>query len=238
VNAFETGRILDRETVVAFIPSGTGCVESARNDNVWCGLPLVDRILKEVGRPMQELIRRTRRLGPLDGGAVVLLTGCRPGAGCTTVAMAFASAAARENSVLLIDGDLSQRGLSAHLGLPVRFGWDDALADLCSLDEALHAAGAPLRCPVLPLRQAAGDLSGSLNPRVLAEWHAQVRRDFELVVIDGGPVWDSGAGWAPWADVAVLVCDSGQKLAEDWAAGWDRLEEGGACVLGIVETLS
>jgi Mrp family chromosome partitioning ATPase len=232
VNRFEAISSVAPESSVAFIPAETAPAPAG------AGLALVDRMVQAIGRPLEELARRTRRVGPADQGAVVLLTGCRRGIGCTTVSLALATAAARDQAVLLIDGDLVERGLSVQLGLPAGFGWEDALADRCTLDEALHPAGPQAGWPVLPLRQTTPDPSDLLSHPVLAVWPTQLRRDYDLVFIDGGSVWDGGAAWAALADVVLMVCDSGQQLADDWAHGWDRLEESGAYVLGIVETLT
>ena len=65
---------------------------------------------------------------------------------------------------------------------------------------------------------------------------AALRREHRLVVIDGGSVWEAGARWAPWVDTAVVVCDSREAGGDEWAAAWDRLEEGGTHVLGIIES--
>lgn len=197
---------------------------------------LVDRIVREMGPSLTDLARRIRRDSPTHEGAIVLLTGCRRGVGCTTVAQALARAAAAEQAILLIDGDLEEPGLSARLEDRPPVGWDSALRGLCPLEQVLvREADPPLT--LLPLSQTAAALSGLLAYPALARWQASFRRDFDLVVLDGGAVWDGGAAWAPWVDMALVVCDSGDKLAEDWAKAWDRLEEAGTHVLGIIETL-
>ena len=199
-------------------------------------LPPVEWLLRELGQPLAQLARRVRRLGPLDGGAVVLLTGCRPGVGCSTVSLALAGAAARERPALLLDGDLDRAGLSALFGGPP-VGWEQALRGLCPLGPPRRHPGPGTTLAFLPLRPPVTDPERLLAEPALPAWLARLRRDYGLIVLDGGAVQGPGARWAPLADCALLVCDSGQAPANDWAEAWDRLEEGGTSVLGIVETL-
>lgn len=200
------------------------------------GPSLVDRIVRERGPSLRGLARRLRAEHPGNTGVVVLLTGSRRGVGCTTAVLALARAAAEEQAVFLIDGDWPEPGLSARLGEPVRLGWEDALRGLCPpADVVLRQADPPLS--LLPLRGPIAEAPALLASPAWEHWQVQFRRDYDLVLVDGGSVWDGGVAWAPWADVALVVCDSGHKLAEDWAQAWDRLEEGGARVLGIIETL-
>jgi Mrp family chromosome partitioning ATPase len=69
-------------------------------------------------------------------------------------------------------------------------------------------------------------------PRLIAD----LRGDFDLIVIDGGTVHDAGHHWAPWVDAALLVCDASQSRSAEWASAWDLLEEKGTHVLGVIET--
>jgi Mrp family chromosome partitioning ATPase len=201
-------------------------------------LGLVDRLLSEVGQALEQLARRIRRLGRADGGTVALLTGCRHEVGCTAIALALATAAAREHAVVLMDGDVSRRGLSKLLAKPAAVGWDDALRGAGSLDTALQHLDFPPSMGFLALRDTGPTASDLPSLIELTPWQNRLREQFDLLIIDGGSVWESGGRWASWSDVALTVCDSGQKLAHDWAKAWDCLEEGGAYVLGIVETFA
>jgi hypothetical protein len=134
-----------------------------------------------------------------------------------------------------MDGDLTGRGLSGLAEEPTRFGWTDALQGAGPFDQALQSvAGHDLA--FLPLRGANADSDLILSHAALPLWLARLRREFRLLVLDGGSLPEGGAGWARWADVALLICDASRTTPSERAQGWDRLEAEGAHVLGIVET--
>jgi Mrp family chromosome partitioning ATPase len=199
---------------------------------------LAERIVRELGQALSDLAWRARQFGRTDRGACVLVTGNQRGTGCTTVALALAAAAAVDQSVLLIDGDLETRGLSARMTEPPEAGWEDAFQGYCPLDHVVHSIEPSPGFAFVPLRRTATDPALLLAQSARSAWHSQLRSDYDLILIDGGSVWNAGALWAPWVDVALVVCDANHKLSNDWALGWDRLEEGGTAVLGIVETFS
>jgi Mrp family chromosome partitioning ATPase len=199
---------------------------------------LADRIVRELGQPLNDLAWRVRQFARTDRGACVLMTGNQRGTGCSTAAMALAAAAAADQSVLLIDGDLETRGLSARMRATPEAGWEDALQGFCPLDQVVHSIEPPPGFAFAPLRQTVTDPLLLLAEAALTVWQRQLRNDYDLILIDGGSVWNNGVQWALWVDAALIVCDANHKLGGAWALGWDRLEEGGTAVLGIVETFS
>jgi len=227
---------LVEDTDVAFVPVSSQPPVLRRTRFV--DFHLVERIVRELRQPLGDLAWRARQIGRHDRGAFVLLTGSQRGTGCTTVALALATAAAEEQSVLLVDGDLETRGLSTRMQEMPEAGWEDAFQGFCPLDQVMHSIEPPPGFAFLPLRETVADPAHLLAQPALATWQNHLRYDYDLIFIDGGSVWKSGVPWAPWVDAALVVCDANHKLAGDWAQGWDRLEEGGAAVLGIVETFS
>jgi Mrp family chromosome partitioning ATPase len=209
---------------------------AARPSVDFSGVPLADRLWHELAQPLTDLALQARRRGPREGGTVLLLTGCRRGAGCSTVALALAQAAATEMPVLLAEGDLDRPGLSALSGTQAPFGWEEVVRGQCSFAEALHGVDRREGLAFFPLKQPVADPGRLWAHPALQVWLAQLRQTYGLVVLDGGPAGQTGCRWAARADVAVLVCDAGRQPGYDWAPVWDRLEEGGAEVLGIVET--
>jgi Mrp family chromosome partitioning ATPase len=198
-------------------------------------LPVVPQLLEGLERPLADLARRVRRMGPLDGGSIVLLAGCRRGVGCSTVALALAAAAAAERRVLLLDGDLDRAGLSTLLcGACRGAGWEAYVHGGQITEPVLAAVDCADMLTFLPLGGPAVDPQQFVNEPAVAELLAQWRGDYGLTVIDAGTVGDSGSLWGPATDAVLLVCDSSQP--EDWGESWDRLEGSGAQVLGIVET--
>lgn len=218
---------------VTFVPPPGG-VQSGPADLP--RMPRVREIVAELAQPLAELVRRIERLGPVSGGAVALVAGCGRGAGCTTVSAALAAVAAGSRPTLLLEGDLSHPGLATLAGPRSSFGWDDAVQGACSLGQALHYLDPARRLACLALRRAAGRPDELLAKAAAQKWLEGLREEYGLVVLDGGSVWEGGARWAPWADVSLVVCDAGRTAADDWARAWDRLEDGGSHVLGVVET--
>jgi len=221
---------------VTFVPLPEPTAARARAAVSLPGPPLAERLLHELGPSLKDLAAVACGASRADDGTAVLLTGCRRGAGCSTVAWALARAAAEQGPVLLMDGDLNGRGLSK-LGEGLdTFGWTDALEGLGPFDQALRqVAGQDL--VFLPLREPNAQSDRILSHAALPLWLARLRREFRLIVLDGGPLAESGAGWARWVDAALLVCDLGQTPAGERTGGWDQLEAEGTHVLGIVETL-
>lgn len=200
------------------------------------GMPHARQIVAELAQPLADLVRRVERLGPVSGGTVALIAGCGRGTGCTSVAAALAAVAAASRPTLLVDGDLTNPGLAPLAGLRSASGWDEAVRGECSIGQVLQYLDASRRLACLLLRRPAPRPDELLATAAARKWLSGLREDYGLVVVDGGSVWESGARWAPWADVSLLVCDSGRTAPDDWARGWDRLEDGGSHVLGLVET--
>ena len=198
-------------------------------------VPILGQVIAELGDPLAELARRIQRVGAVSGGTVVLVTGCRSGVGCTTVAVALAAVAASERDVLLVDADSHNPRLAAAMQLSAPSGWDEVTEQNGILEDALlHPAP---RLAVLPLNPSPGRRVDRAAPAA-TEWLARFRQDYSLIVLDGGSVWESGWRWASAVDVALVVCDSDRTVADEWARAWDRLEESGAHVMGIVETFT
>ncbi len=228
----------DVGTGVTFVPAPSARRGPFRVPKYFGHLPLLYRIITELGSPLADLAARARRLGPVTAGTVILLTGCRRGVGCTTMAVTLAAAAAAEAPLLLVDGDLDEPRLAPLLDVRASLGWDEALRSGRPYTRALYPLDAAQRLNVLPLKDKVAAPEETAADPDLTDWLTSFRRDYSLIVVDGGSVWESGTLWAPRADVAIVVCDSGRRLADEWARAWDRLEERGTHVLGVIETFA
>lgn len=204
----------------------------------FAGVAPVDSLLGALRQPLLELARRTRRLGPADTGAMLLLAGCGRGVGTSMLALALAGAAAAEMPVMLIDGDLGHPGLSEMLDQPAELGWEDAVRGLCDFDRPVQYADSNGRIAFLPLQRAVSDPGELMCKPALRVWLPQLRQDYGLIIVDGGSVFNTGSKWAPWVDVSMLACDARKKHVQDWAPAWDALEKGESHVLGILETFA
>ena len=90
----------------------------------------------------------------------------------------------------------------------------------------------------MPLRTASPEMDVLVRDSRLPRLLAELREDFELIVIDGGTVHATGNLWGPCVDTALLVYDSSQSRPDEWASAWDILEEKGATALGVIETFA
>jgi Mrp family chromosome partitioning ATPase len=191
----------------------------------------VERMASELGQRLLELARKARRLGPVDQGAVLLVAGCSQDCGVTSLALALGRAASAEYSVGLLDGNLLNADLSRLASRSIHQDWTDALFGTCSFADAQLVLDADRRLTILPLKRAvrAATLAGHSPGEVLSA----LRQERELVIVDGGPI--TACHWTEGADASLLVCDPRRTPQKHWAAAWDRLEQGGSQVMGVVE---
>lgn len=169
---------------------------------------------------------------------VLLFTSCHRAEGRTSLVLALARRlAARPLRTLLIDADLGGPMLASALGLRVRAGLDDVVERDVVLSEAIHETHGG-RLSILPLR------GGVERPReFLASpgWSlvmARARREFDLVLLDGGPLFTglSAAALHRTVDAAVLVVHRGLTTDRALERAAEVLEAGGVPLLGLAET--
>lgn len=169
---------------------------------------------------------------------VLLFTSCHRAEGRTTLVLTLARALGRRpGRTLLIDGDLGGPMLGRLLGLSPRLGLDDVVADDRPLAEALiespddHLTILPLRAPVARPREFLASPGWSCLM-------ARVRREFDLVLIDGSPLFTglSAAVLHRSVDAAVLVYHHGLTGDRSILRAQEVLEAGGVPLLGVAET--
>ncbi|GIW79191.1 MAG: hypothetical protein KatS3mg105_0998 [Gemmatales bacterium] len=197
-------------------------------------LCLVDRLVHDLRDAFRSLSRRVRSLGPFQSATRLLLAGVRDAVGCSTTALAFAKALAGDIRVLLVDGNFRRPGLSMLLHHST-FGWEDALRGRCSLAHPLQFADPERLVSFLPLSAPITKPDEVFHGPALQAWFSQLCQDYDLLIIDGGPVQQTGYRWATCADCAILICD---QKHHDRAKAWDTLEENGIHVLGVIETFA
>jgi Mrp family chromosome partitioning ATPase len=174
----------------------------------------------------------------LRGTKTVLFTSCHRAEGRTTLVLALARALARKpGRTLLVDADLTGPMLARQLGLRPALGLDDVIDGGLSLAEALveapddHLTVLPLRAPVVDPRAFSGGPGWSCAL-------ARLRRDFDLVVLDGGPVFNGLSAAAPVRSVDAAVLVHNPSVTGDRALLRARaaLESAGIPLLGLAET--
>jgi capsular exopolysaccharide synthesis family protein len=169
---------------------------------------------------------------------VLLFTSCHRAEGRTTLVLTLARCLARRpGRTLLVDADLTGPMLSRTLGLRPEIGLEDVVEEGQALSDALIEA-AQERLWVLPLRAAVA------RPRELlasAGWSclmARLRREFDLVLVDGSPMFTglSAAVLHRSVDAAVLVLNSKMTGEQSLLRAREVLEGGGIPLLGLAET--
>jgi Mrp family chromosome partitioning ATPase len=165
---------------------------------------------------------------------LVLLAGLHAGVGSSTMALALSAAASVEGPTALVDADLRSQGLTHLLTDRPAIGWDDVVSGARFIEDAVHSVDSREALAFFPIR-ATSDVFAASRHSGLTGWLGRLRKDYQLVILDGGSV-ENSLHWAPWVDAALIVRDPGRSADSDWTAVWDAMEEAGAHVLGIVET--
>jgi flagellar biosynthesis protein FlhG len=99
-----------------------------------------------------------RRLLDRQGLRVATISCGTPGSGAVAAAINIgASLGELGRDVLILDENAGERGVSAALGLPVRYGIDDVIRRRCDLDEVIVRG--PGNVAILPLARGAGSLA-------------------------------------------------------------------------------
>ena len=169
---------------------------------------------------------------------VLLFTSCHRAEGRTTLLLTLARALARRpGRTLLVDADLTGPMLARQLGLRPEVGLDDVVDDGLPLADALidapddHLSLLPLRAPVARPREFVASPAWS---SVLA----RLRREFDLVLIDGSPLF-AGLRTAILhrsVDAAVLVRNRTLTGARALVRAREALDAVGIPLLGVAET--
>lgn len=172
------------------------------------------------------------------GMKVLLFTSCHRAEGRTTLVLTLARALSRRpGRTLLVDGDLSGPMLGRQLGLRPAVGLDDVVEEGMALSDALidapdeHLAILPLRAPVSRPREFLASPGWSCAL-------ARIRREFDLVLIDGSPLFAglSAAALHRSVDGAVLVHNRSLTGQRALLRAQEILAAGGVPLLGLAET--
>ena len=198
----------------------------------------VRRTLGEPHRrqPLAELAARLRQDASKTGSRTLLLVGIGPESATHETALHVASLLAEEGGhVLLVDGDLARRQLSADLDDLQEPGLSN-LAREAAVPGDLLRPTALQGLAFLPagterfanLEESVGDLPRSLG---------QLAAKFDLVLVDGGRSGDPGtAALSRLCDATYVVVQLGAVQASQAQQSLRELRAGGARVLGCIAT--
>jgi Mrp family chromosome partitioning ATPase len=174
---------------------------------------------------------------------VVAVTSAERQEGRTTVALALArSAAAAGCRVALLDADCANPELARRLGLDAPCDWQQVRRHHQPLHEAAIAS-LDDRVTLFPLTVPDDDLSGRLDDPTLTGVLQELKRAFDLVVVDTQPVTEGdtrvAAATGPCEVDMVLVVRNVQTTApETCLSRVARLRAMGIRAVGLVENFA
>lgn len=169
---------------------------------------------------------------------VLLFSSCHRAEGRTTLVLTLARALARRpGRTLLVDADLSGPMLARQLGLRPQVGLDDVIESNFPIQQAIldapddHLSFLPLRMAVPRPRDFLAHPEWSLTM-------ARLRREYDLVLIDGSPIFTglSATVLHRSVDAAVLVQSKALTSERALLRAQEVLEAGGIPILGVAET--
>jgi Mrp family chromosome partitioning ATPase len=138
---------------------------------------------------------------------VILFTSCRRAEGRSTLALTLARAVARRcQRAILVDADLASPSIASTLQLRPALGLEDVVPSNKLLADALLDAP-PNRLAILPMRGPVPLPRAMIASPGWTCLMARLRRQFDLILLDGGPLFAglSAAALHRSVDAAVLV---------------------------------
>jgi Mrp family chromosome partitioning ATPase len=199
---------------------------------------LISALERRWGERFEQLADRLIQARDRQRLKVLLFTSCHRAEGRTSLVLTLArSLARRAGRTLLVDADLTGPMLSRSLGLRPEVGLDDVIEGGQAASDALIEAPAdnlwvlPLRAPVARPR----DFLASPGWSCLM---ARLRREFDLVLIDGSPMFTglSAAVLHRSVDAAVLVHGRNMTGERSLLRAREVLHGAGIPLLGLAET--
>lgn len=169
-----------------------------------------------------------------DGGTIFSVTSASSGDGKTSLALALGLSFAGSGSrTLLIDADLVGGGLTTRLGNSSPLGIVDSLSGV-PIDDVAQPTDVP-DLALLPIGSAQAHHAGSFSPPAVRKLLAEIRKAYDVIIIDTGPIMGSieATPIAASVDGVVLTVARGQSrpLVE---RAITHLQSIGARVCGVV----
>jgi capsular exopolysaccharide synthesis family protein len=171
-------------------------------------------------------------------GALVV-AGPAAGAGATTVSLGLATAAAEMGrSVVVVDCDLRDHGLSTIFGCEDSTGLSDLLAGSATSAGELAVRTDTKNLFLLPAGTSDHGTRELLAADSMSETIKQLASEYDLVVLDGSPLlpYSDSIVFANWTDGVLLVARAGKTSRDDIAAAAAKVRTARANVYGLVLT--
>lgn len=167
---------------------------------------------------------------------VIVMTSSLPGEGKTTTAINLALTTAMAGQrVVLVEADLRRPLVASRLGLDGAVGTTSVLIHKVTLADALQEYG-DAGLSVLPCGPIPPNPSELLQSHAMENLLADLRRDFDVIIIDAPPLLPvtDAALLAAQADGAVVVVRHGRTTRDQLQHSVERLEAVDAKALGVV----
>jgi Mrp family chromosome partitioning ATPase len=195
-----------------------------------------DRILTE--------LKHEQRLGH----RVIAVTSIKPGEGRTSIVQCLARRAAMQGlRVCIVDADHQYPQLAEQLGLQIDAGWEATLTSPLSIND-LAVESLRDRICLVPMKQALPDEVIVEHGTTCGKWLANLKRDFDLVLIDAAPTYeiidrtssnDAATTIHPlasWAIDSWLLVRNVQETSLAELARWNRRAQSLKLnILGVLE---
>jgi protein-tyrosine kinase len=193
---------------------------------------------REWGDRFDKLAQVLRSVQERQGFKAFLFTSCHRAEGRSTLVLTLARSLAREPmKTLVVDADLTGPMIARLLGLRPAIGLDDVVESGRALSDALIDARDD-HLGILPLRSAVARPRDFLSNPAWTCTMARLRREYDLILVDGGPLFTglSAAVLHRSVDAAVLVHNRGMTGERSVLRAREVLEAGGVPLLGLAET--
>ncbi|UCF79173.1 MAG: CpsD/CapB family tyrosine-protein kinase [Candidatus Eiseniibacteriota bacterium] len=190
-----------------------------------------------VSTEFHRLYSRLVRLESQQKLSVLLVTSARREEGKTTTSalLGYTAAAHSDKRVVVVDCDLRRPRLHELFGLSQRVGVADALASLLPVSSVMKNTSLS-NLKVITSGRGIGLPTGLFESSVFKETVAELRANFDLVIIDSAPVLPVSDAFliSGHCDGVLLVVMAGKTPIEVVARAGDLLNEGGGKILGAV----
>lgn len=160
-----------------------------------------------IAEQFRQVRTRLQHAASLDTTRSILVTGCSPGDGKTTVACNLAAGLALNGRrILLVDANFRRPQLHQIFNLDNHFGFGDLLTSADQFDHAVHVTNVP-NLSVLVLGNKPSNSTELLESQLLIDFIERALEEYDHVIFDSGPllIVSETVGLAPRVDGVVTV---------------------------------
>lgn len=188
---------------------------------------LLDRPHSPEAEALRSLRTSVMLSRPGNPPQVLLVVSSLPGEGKTTVAVNLAMALAQHGSTCLVDADLRRGRVASVLGISRDLGLTDVLNGSSPLDRVLVNLPSLPNLTVVPAHAGTVNAGQLICSQQMRDILAQLRRDFQSVVVDSAPIlpFADGRALSSFSDGLIFVGRSGITTRELVQRSLELLEQ-------------